>query len=456
MIGRVPARRRQASLLALRRVAKAHEREGRLEDALAGWRRVVEVRPRSPDVLNRIGDLLDHLGRTGEAVSSWSAAAHLQKEDGFLLKAGALFRKASRRDPGNVDLLLEIADVHADLGHRPDAIRLYLEVAGRWRAAGQDSRAVRVFGKLKALEVEGVPAVPEVTTAPATREVTAAAEVARRLDRAAEIIRSATALVVAAGAELNTDFGWPDYRHSESLWADFPAYRTLGLRFEDLARPAHFELDPALVWGFYGRRRELARERPPHEGLRRLARWRALCPAGGYVVTSLVDGEFSRAGFDAKRMVECCGSIEWTQCAKECGAAPYPASKAPVAVDPGTLRARDPLPSCPDCGGMGRPNVLLLGDWGWDLSRATAQEDRLRAWLEGRSGLVVLDCGETPQLPELRFYVDRIVRETGAPLVRIRKDAVDVPEGGVLVPLGPREGLERLDERIRQSRPSGP
>jgi hypothetical protein len=92
---------------------------------------------------------------------------------------------------------------------------------------------------------------------------------------------------------------------------------------------------------------------------------------------------------------------------------------------------------------------MLLGDWAWDMSRVTEQDERLRAWVERRRGLVVLECGETPRLPELRSYVRRVVRDLGPPIVRISEGDCSVPEGGVGVPLGPRAALERIDARLR-------
>jgi hypothetical protein len=96
----------------------------------------------------------------------------------------------------------------------------------------------------------------------------------------------------------------------------------------------------------------------------------------------------------------------------------------------------------------------MLGDWAWDMSRVTEQDERLRAWLRRRQGVVVLECGETPRLPALRAYVERLAREVRAPVVRITDDGAGVPDGGVTVPLGPRAGLERIDDRLRRTRPN--
>jgi hypothetical protein len=101
---------------------------------------------------------------------------------------------------------------------------------------------------------------------------------------------------------------------------------------------------------------------------------------------------------------------------------------------------------------LARPNVLLFGDWDWDMTRINEQDERLQEWLEERKGgspkLVVVECGETPRLPALRAYVRRMVSDLDAPIVRISSRDAEVPPGGVGVPLPAAEGLDRINERL--------
>jgi len=84
--------------------------------------------------------------------------------------------------------------------------------------------------------------------------------------RAAEAIRTATTLVVTAGAGMGVDSGLPDFRGDRGFWNAYPMYERLGLSFVQAANPEHFERDPAFGWGFYGHRTNLYRETVPHEG----------------------------------------------------------------------------------------------------------------------------------------------------------------------------------------------
>ena len=186
------------------------------------------------------------------------------------------------------------------------------------------------------------------------------------VERAAEAIANAPALLITAGAGMGVDSGLPDFRGDEGFWKAYPPFREKGLRFVDLASPGWFENDPELAWGFYGHRLELYRRTVPHRGFHIL---RELAERSGrwFVFTSNVDGHFQRAGFPEDSIVECHGSIHHLQCLGGCGIAIFPAD-AGVTVDPVTFRARPPLPCCPQCGALARPNILMFGDWGWDVA----------------------------------------------------------------------------------------
>ncbi|MCO5168665.1 MAG: NAD-dependent protein deacetylase [Planctomycetes bacterium] len=267
--------------------------------------------------------------------------------------------------------------------------------------------------------------------------------------RAAAAVRQARAIVVSAGAGMGVDSGLPDFRGPEGFWRAYPPYRALGLRFEDMADPRWFREDPGMAWGFYGHRLALYRRTRPHAGFQVLRRWADRAPHGGFVYTSNVDGQFQRAGFDPERVAECHGAIEFVQCTGACQGI-SPGEGIEVEVDEATFRARDPLPTCAACGALLRPNILMFGDWGWDASRADAQEARLERWLEEVAGepAVVIECGAGTSIPTVRRFSERTARALDATLVRLNVREPDVPPGHVGLPLGAKEALERIDALV--------
>src|SRR5262245_30593223 len=119
---------------------------------------------------------------------------------------------------------------------------------------------------------------------------------AESLQRCAELVSAADALLITAGAGMGVDAGLPDFRGTEGFWRAYPALARARLRFEEIANPEHFFSDPTLAWGFYGHRLNLYRRTPPHAGHHILRRWADRMANGAFVFTSNVDGLFQKAG----------------------------------------------------------------------------------------------------------------------------------------------------------------
>jgi len=269
---------------------------------------------------------------------------------------------------------------------------------------------------------------------------------ARCARRAREAIDRADVLLIAAGAGMGVDSGLPDFRGPEGFWRAYPAFEKLGLRFEQIANPRWFVHDPHLAWGFYGHRLNLYRATPPHAGFGTLLRW-ARAKREYFVFTSNVDGHFERAGFAADRIVECHGSIHHLQCTGPC-CDEICASDTKVSIDESTMRAADPLPRCPRCGGLARPNVLMFSDMHWISARTDEQEARFSEWLNriAGKGLAIVEIGAGTAVPTVRLTCERLAAVVDdATLIRINPREPQVPHGGISIPAGAMAALESID-----------
>lgn len=247
---------------------------------------------------------------------------------------------------------------------------------------------------------------------------------------------------------MGVDSGLPDFRGPEGFWRAYPPYRALGLRFEEIADPVHFASDPELAWGFYGHRLGLYRATVPHAGFGLLRGWNL--PTR--VFTSNVDGQFQKAGLID--VAECHGSIHHLQCILDCGQPVWTADGVTVEVDEATMRAVSPLPSCPDCGALARPNILMFGDSGWVPDRTAEQMLAHRAWVrEHRAGLVVVEIGAGTAIPTVRREAEQASATTGA-LIRINVREPDVRHGrGVGIAAPAAATLQELDDRLTPREP---
>ncbi len=267
---------------------------------------------------------------------------------------------------------------------------------------------------------------------------------------AADAIRRAQALLVTAGAGMGVDSGLPDFRGNEGFWNAYPPYRRLGLSFAELANPRGFRTDPRFAWGFYGHRLNLYRATVPHAGFAILRRWGAAMPYGSFVFTSNVDGQFQKAGFDEARVLECHGSIHHAQCTDPCAEVVRSAEAIVVDVDEG-FRAREPLPRCPACGELARPNVLMFGDGAWVSDRTDTQERRFTRWLssvpEKPAALVVVELGAGTAVPTVRLTGEQLQRR-GATLVRINVREPEGPRGTIGLAGGAAATLAAIDQAL--------
>jgi NAD-dependent SIR2 family protein deacetylase len=265
--------------------------------------------------------------------------------------------------------------------------------------------------------------------------------------QAARALDGADALLILAGAGMGVDSGLPDFRGDAGFWKAYPPFAKAGLRFVDLASPRWFAQDPELAWGFYGHRLNLYRATTPHRGFATLLAWARRKPHGAFVFTSNVDGHFQRAGFDPLRLVECHGAIETSQCSVPCGPGLFP-SAVDLTVDAERFRAARPLPACPRCGSLARPNVLMFGDDGWIGDRTDEQRARLGAWLAeltaARARLALIELGAGTGVPTVRLTSEAIARRTGGTLVRVNPREPDVPPGAIGLAMGALEALDAI------------
>jgi NAD-dependent SIR2 family protein deacetylase len=233
--------------------------------------------------------------------------------------------------------------------------------------------------------------------------------------RAASLLRGADALLIGAGAGIGVDSGLPDFRGDHGFWRAYPPLARLGIRFVEIANPRSFAQHPELAWGFYGHRLALYRHTVPHEGFAILRALGDKLPHGAFVFTSNVDGQFQRAGFDDGQIVECHGSIHHLQCSRPCTGAIWPADQVDPVIDPADCLMRPPLPACPHCGALARPNVLMFGDARWLDARTEAQYARFEAWRARARRIVVIEIGAGTDVPSVRHQCEGL----GGPLIRI-------------------------------------
>lgn len=262
-----------------------------------------------------------------------------------------------------------------------------------------------------------------------------------KLRACAEIITSCSGLLIAAGAGMGVDSGLPDFRGSEGFWQAYPALKNVGINFMDIANPASFNKRPELAWGFYGHRLELYRDTQPHQGFQILKEIGEALPDGYFVHTSNVDGQFQKAGFDPERISEVHGSIHWLQCCRPCSGRLWSADHFEPEIDESRCVSTSPLPRCPNCGALARPNILMFDDDRWLSARSEFQAERLAGWRRKAASIAIIELGAGTAIPTVR----RPGESWGYPLIRVNPREPGVRKSGdVALAMGALDFLKLL------------
>ncbi len=267
----------------------------------------------------------------------------------------------------------------------------------------------------------------------------------KQIKKAATLIQESDAILIGAGAGMGVDSGLPPFRGEQGIWNAHPAFLEQGLTFMDLANPNRFDSNPHMAWGFYGSRLNLYQKTQPHAGFDLLRKWCSTKGEQYFIFTSNVDGQFIKAGFSPDRIHECHGSILHLQCSHPCSNTIW-AINQNIDICPSTGLAIDPLPTCPQCGAIARPNIHMFNDWSWYKDRSAKQLDRYHKWISQTKGkrVAVIECGAGTSIPSVRIEMQR--RAAKGMLIRINTNEYKVTANNIAISLGAKDSLTRISE----------
>ncbi len=127
-------------------------RQGKLDQAIAEYRRVVDEHPRDWNTGNILGDLYLRANQTDHAAELFVRSADVLIAEGFLPKAGALYRKILKLKPDDEYTLSQAADIAAKQGILVDARKFLNAIGDRQRARGDQQGILQTTVRLAALD----------------------------------------------------------------------------------------------------------------------------------------------------------------------------------------------------------------------------------------------------------------------------------------------------------------
>ncbi len=227
-------------------------------------------------------------------------------------------------------------------------------------------------------------------------------------------------IALLTGAGISAESGVPAFRGPGGLWKSF--------RPEDLATPQAFQKDPALVWEWYLWRRSIIAKAEPNAGHIALVDLEKRYGDDFLLITQNVDGLHQKAG--SKRLLELHGNIWRVRCLS-CGVVYY---------DYSTSQPQLP-PTCRECGGLVRPDVVWFGE-------ALPEDVLLNAYQWAKSCQMFVSIG-TSAVVYPAAELPHVAKRHGAKLIEINTEETPISSlADVIIREPASTGIKKLLEAL--------
>ncbi|NVB77587.1 MAG: tetratricopeptide repeat protein [Kofleriaceae bacterium] len=130
--------------------------KGQIDKAVKEYLRIVQEDPKDVRVWLKIGDLYAKKGAKQDATDTYLKVARFYHDQGFFLKAVAVYKQILKLDPRLVDVILKLAELYRQLGLMSDAMQHYESVAAHFHREGNTKEALDTVKKLVDLDPENI------------------------------------------------------------------------------------------------------------------------------------------------------------------------------------------------------------------------------------------------------------------------------------------------------------
>jgi tetratricopeptide (TPR) repeat protein len=134
------------------RAAEKYLAQGKIPAAVQEYRRIVEHDEEDFTALNTLGDLCSRINEKQEAVACYRRVADHYRDQGFALKAVAMYKKVTRINPNDHDTALSLATLYEQQGLMADARAQYLTAADAFTRSGRARDALEVLRRIADLD----------------------------------------------------------------------------------------------------------------------------------------------------------------------------------------------------------------------------------------------------------------------------------------------------------------
>ncbi len=137
--------------------AQKYLAKSQYDKAIAEYRKLVQDDPKDVRTWLKIGDLFTRKGARQEACDTYNRVAKQYADQGFFLKAVAVYKQILKLDPNRLDVSESLGEMYEQLQLVSDALATYEHVAGAYSREGNVDKALGTLDKMATLDPENVP-----------------------------------------------------------------------------------------------------------------------------------------------------------------------------------------------------------------------------------------------------------------------------------------------------------
>ncbi len=127
---------------------------GKIEAAIREYKKVLAENPNDTNTLNRVGDLYARIQRFDEAVDFFTQIAQQYTDEGFFVKAIAIYKKIIKLNPTQLEVYEKLAELYHKQGLVNEARTQYHVLADYYIKHENPTSAIAIYLKMAELEPE--------------------------------------------------------------------------------------------------------------------------------------------------------------------------------------------------------------------------------------------------------------------------------------------------------------
>jgi tetratricopeptide (TPR) repeat protein len=167
--------------------ARKHQSRGQYDKAIAQYKKLVDADKRDVRSLLKIGDLYVRKGDRGSAIETYQSVADHYAQQGFFLKAIAVYKQILKLDPSRLEAQVHLGEMYEQLQLVSDAMAVFEDVSNGFMRAGDTDEALRMLGKMVDLDPEHIPV--RIKYAEALSRAGRTQEAADEFDQGAQLLK---------------------------------------------------------------------------------------------------------------------------------------------------------------------------------------------------------------------------------------------------------------------------